>query len=43
MTSEHQVRRNEAFKGLDNSKALDLANYQHFRNAQTEEKRKLLD
>lgn len=43
MTSEHQVRRNEAFRGLDLTNSLALANYQHFRNAQTEEKKKLLD
>jgi hypothetical protein len=35
MTSEHQVRRNESFKGLDASSSLALESYQHFRNVQT--------
>lgn len=43
MTSEHQVRRNEAFKGLDAGAALQLSSYQHFRNVQTAEKKKALD
>lgn len=43
MTSEHQVRRNEAFKGLGGSAATELGSYQHFRNVQTVEKKKGLD
>lgn len=34
MTPDHQVRRNEAFRGLQGSDALDLSNYMHFRNVQ---------
>ena len=43
MTSEHQVRRNEAFKGLSSDNSLALSSYQHFRNVQTKEKKELLD
>ena len=43
MTSQHQVRRNEAFKGLDQKDSLNLSNYLHFRNVQTEEKKAALD
>ena len=32
MTSQHQVRRNEAFKGLTAKETLSLNNYLHFRN-----------
>lgn len=32
MTSQHQVRRNEAFKGLSAKESLTLDNYLHFRN-----------
>lgn len=32
MTSQHQVRRNEAFKGLTSTQTLSLNNYLHFRN-----------
>jgi radial spoke head protein 9 len=32
MTAQHQVRRNEAFKGLDSSSSTDLNCYLHFRN-----------
>jgi hypothetical protein len=32
MTSQHQVRRNEAFKGLHANQSLSLDNYLHFRN-----------
>lgn len=35
MTPTHQVRRNEAFKGLDAGSHLDLSYYQHYRNVQT--------
>jgi len=43
MTPEHQVRRNEAFKGLSQDQCLALDNYQHFRNVQTEQKKAELD
>ena len=43
MTSQHQVRRNEAFKGLTQENSLWLENYLHFRNVQTEIKKELLD
>jgi len=43
MTAQHQVRRNEAFKGLDSSASTDLNSYLHFRNVQTDEKKALLD
>ena len=43
MTSQHQVRRNEAFKGLDASQTLSLDNYLHFRNVQTQVKKDALD
>lgn len=43
MTSQHQVRRNEAFKGLSQENSLRLENYLHFRNVQTEIKKELLD
>jgi radial spoke head protein 9 len=43
MTSQHQVRRNEAFKGLDAKESLSLDNYLHFRNVQTESKKAALD
>ena len=32
MTPEHQVRRNEAFRGLALEDGLRLQNYLHFRN-----------
>lgn len=32
MTPEHQVRRNEAFRGLDCESGMRLDNYLHFRN-----------
>lgn len=34
LTPQHQVRRNEAFKGLKADEVLDENNYQHFRNVQ---------
>ena len=43
LTPEHQVRRNEAFKGLCNETGMDLSNYLHFRNVQDEGKRQELD
>ena len=43
MTPEHQVRRNEAFRGLAGSDGLRLDNYLHFRNVQDEAKRAELD
>lgn len=39
MTSQHQVRRNEAFKGLCVTDSLNLNNYVHFRNVQDEQKK----
>lgn len=35
LTTEHEVRRNEAFKGLDKFRAFDLNSYMHFRNVLT--------
>jgi len=35
MTPNHEVKRNEAFRGLSQEKFLSLENYQHFRNVQT--------
>ena len=43
MTPEHQVRRNEAFKGLSKDDGMRLDNYLHFRNVQDEQKREELD
>ena len=43
MTPEHQVRRNETFKGLCGSDATDLSNYMHFRNVLDEQKKRDLD
>jgi radial spoke head protein 9 len=34
MTAEHQLRRNEAFQGLNDNQALSLNSYVHFRNVQ---------
>jgi len=34
MTPVHQVRRNEAFKGLPITECSKLTNYMHFRNVQ---------
>ena len=35
LTPQHQVRRNEAFKGLEGEEYLQASNYQHFRNVQS--------
>lgn len=43
MTPEHQVRRNEAFRGLENADGMRLDSYLHFRNVQDDEKRAELD
>ena len=43
MTSEHQVRRNEAFCGLAKDQAANLDSYAHFRNVQGAEKKEALD
>ena len=43
MTSQHQVRRNEAFKGLTANDTLSLNNYLHFRNVQSDSHKKALD
>lgn len=43
MTSQHQLRRNEAFRGLDCNSSLCLSNYVHFRNVQDEEIKRKLD
>ena len=43
MTPDHQVRRNEAFSGLNSEDSACLSNYLHFRNVQTEEKKRALD
>jgi hypothetical protein len=39
MNSQHQVRRNEAFKGLSAAESLKVTNYCHFRNVQDSSKR----
>lgn len=43
MTPDHEVRRNEAFRGLNCDDSGKLENYLHFRNVQTQEKRAALD
>ena len=43
MTSQHQVRRNEAFKGLGADESLKATSYLHFRNVLDENKKKQLD
>ena len=43
MTPEHQVRRNEAFKGLSCEDAIRLDSYMHFRNVQSAEMHAALD
>lgn len=43
MTAQHQVRRNEAFKGLSSQDSLSLDNYLHFRNVQSDQKKAALD
>jgi len=32
MTTAHELCRAEAFRGLNRDQAMDLSNYQHFRN-----------
>ena len=39
LTPVHEVRRNEAFKGLRKEHALDVLSYFHFRNVQDKEKK----
>jgi len=39
LSAEHEVRRNEAFKGLKKEDAFSLGCYSHFRNVQQKEKR----
>ncbi len=39
MTPIKEVRRNEAFEGLNKAQIFDVANYQHFRQVQTRDKR----
>lgn len=43
MTSQHQVRRNEAFRGLEQNNCLSLSSYVHFRNVQSEYNKAALD
>ena len=43
MTCQHQVRRNEAFRGLTSAQSLSLDNYVHFRNVQNETNKVALD
>jgi len=43
MTPDHQLKRNEAFSGLNGTEALKKGNYMHFRNVQTIEKKRLLE
>lgn len=43
MTASHQVRRNEAFKGLTPEQSLSTGSYLHFRNVLDDGKKKQLD
>ena len=43
MTAEHQLRRNEAFSGLNKDQACSLNSYVHFRNVQSDEAKSRLD
>lgn len=43
MTPEHQLKRNEAFTGLSSAQSQKKGNYLHFRNAQTQAKKRLLE
>eukprot|EP00347_Sterkiella_histriomuscorum_P023716 403333631 len=43
MTPTHQVRRNEAFRGLPNAQAHELRSYLHFRNVQDSDLKQELD
>jgi len=43
MTAQHQVRRNEAFKGLTPDQSLNVSSYLHFRNVLESDKKKQLD
>lgn len=43
MNSQHQVRRNEAFKGLSLAHSINLGSYVHFRNVQTQPYKAALD
>ena len=43
LTPQHQVRRNEAFKGLIKQEANSLKNYMHFRNVQKQHYKDQLD
>ena len=43
MTPNHQLRRNEAFKGLGFQDGVDMKNYVHFRNVQGETYKQQLD
>ncbi len=43
MTTDHEVRRNEAFDGLNKARAFDIRNYSHFRNCQVPQKKELLE
>ena len=40
LTQNHEVTRNHAFKGLDDTTGFDINTYCHFRNVQHEQKRK---
>ena len=43
MTPRHELRRAEAFKGLTETEAVHLNQYQHFRNVQDPHKKALLE
>ncbi len=43
LTTDHEVRRNETFKGLDEFRAFDISSYQHFRNVLSQEKKEGLE
>ena len=42
LTENHEVHRNHAFNGLNDSEAFELCNYSHFRNVQDSVKKQLL-
>ena len=43
MTPEHQLKRNEAFQGLNDKQAHVKKHYLHFRNVQSDMKKRLLE
>lgn len=43
LTPQHELRREEYFKGLKCEELIDIKNYSHFRNVQTEEKKDFIE